>query len=103
MVKTIDFRKATKDFEKLLEDVKSGTNQYVVKDNGQELAVLLSFNDFNNFQRLAKNKTEAKERFFKIVDKIQKSNKDVPCEQIETDVAQAVGEVRKMKQKEKTN
>jgi len=101
MVKTIDFRKATKDFKRLLEDVKSGTIQYIVKDNGQELAVLLSFNDFNNFQRIAKDKAEAKERFFKIVDKIRDSNKDVSYDQIESDVAQAVVEVRKMKQKER--
>ncbi|MBD3337848.1 MAG: hypothetical protein GF353_01980 [Candidatus Lokiarchaeota archaeon] len=43
---------------------------------------------------MLKIKEQAKKRFFELVDKIQQANKNIPSEQIEKDVAQAVAEVR---------
>lgn len=97
MVKTIDIREADKNLKKLLEEVRSGANQYVIKDNGHELAVLISFNDFQHFTG---GKEHSKKRFFEIVDKIRERNKDVPYEQIKKDVSQAVAEVKQMELEE---
>lgn len=97
MLKTIDFKDAAKNFKKLINEVDQGTNQYLVKDNGHEMAVLLSLDDYNNFRQLLQNEVQAKKGFFEMVDEMREYNKDVPSEQIEKDVAQAVAEVRQEK------
>jgi len=97
MVKTIDFEYAAKNLKKLLIEVRSGVNQYILKDNGQEMAVLLSFNDF---QRFSESKEQAKKRFFEMVDKIHQRTKDVPLKEIEDAVNEAVAAAKQEELKE---
>jgi prevent-host-death family protein len=97
MLKTIESNEAEKKIKSLLDEVSQGTNQYIFKKNEQNLAVLLSYEDFNVFKRLVQSKARNKERFFEIVDQIRQRNKNIPFEQIENDVAQAVAEVRQAK------
>jgi len=96
MVKTIDFKDATKKIQQLLEEMTEKDNQYIIKSNGQNIAVLLSYNDYQAYTAYQKRKEKSKKRFFEIVDQIRERNKDVPYEQIEKDVAQAVSEVKQM-------
>lgn len=97
MLKTIESNEAEKKIQSLLDEVSQGTNQYIFKKNKQNLAVLLSYEDLNVFKRLVQSKARNKERFFEIVDQIRQRNKNIPFEQIENDVAQAVAEVRQAK------
>ena len=97
MVKTIDFKYMTKNLKKLLEEIIKKKNQFIVKSNGQNVAVLIPFDDYQRLTELAEEKEQAKENFFDMVDELREYNKDVPFEQIEKDVAQAVAEVRQMK------
>ena len=97
MVKTIDFKYMTKNLKKLLEEIIKKKNQFIVKSNGQNVAVLIPFDDYQRLTELAEEKEQAKENFFDMVDELREYNKDVPYEQIEKDVAQAVAEVRQMK------
>lgn len=94
MVKTIDFKDATTKIQQLLEEMTEKDNQYIIKSNGQNIAVLLSY---NNFQDLTKREEQAQKSFFEMVDELREYNKGVPYEQIEKDVAQAVAEVRQKK------
>ncbi len=96
MVKTVDLKEATNNLQKLLEEITEEDNQYIIKSNGQNIAVLLSYNDYQDFTAYQKRKERSKKRFFEIVDQIRERNKDVPYEQIEKDVAQAVAEVKQM-------
>ena len=93
MVKAIDLNEAVRNFRQLLKDVSRGTNNYIVKDKGREMAVIISLSDFKSYTQ---RKEQSKKRFFEMVDKIRERNKDVPFKQIEKDVAQAVSEVKQM-------
>ena len=97
MVKTIDFKYMTKNLKKLFEEITKKNNQFIVKSNGQNVAVLIPFDEYQRLTELAEEKEQAKENFFDMVDELREYNKDVPYEQIEKDVAQAVAEVRQMK------
>lgn len=94
MIKTINFKDVAKNIQQLLKEMTQEDNQYIIKSNGQNIAVLLSY---NNFQRLIESKEQAKKSFFDMVNELREYNKDVPYEQIEKDVAQAVAEVRQKK------
>lgn len=102
MLKTINYNDAVRNLKKLLEEVKQGTNQYIVKDNGHEMAVLLSLDDYNIFQQLLESRSYAKKNFFEMVDELRAYNKDIPFEQIEKDVAQAVAEARQEKYRKRS-
>ena len=42
MVKTVDLKEATSNLQKLLEKMTEEDNQYIIKSNGQNIAVFLS-------------------------------------------------------------
>jgi prevent-host-death family protein len=92
MLKTIDFKDAATNLENLLKEVKQGTNQYIVKDNGNEMAVLLSYNDFQN---LTESKELTRKRFFEMIERLYQRTKDVPLEKIEDAINEAVKVARK--------
>ena len=94
MVKTVDLKEATNNLQKLLAEITEEDNQYIIKSNGQNIAVLVSY---NNFQDLTKRIKQARKNFFEMVDELREYNKEVPYEQIEKDVVQAVAEVRQKK------
>jgi len=95
MVKTIDVKDATQKIQQLLEEITEGANQFIIKNNGQNIAVLLSYEDYQSYADYLIRKEESKQRFFEMVDKIRERNKDVPYEQIEKVVAEAVAEVKR--------
>lgn len=94
MLKTIEASEAEKNIKNLLEEVSRGSNQYILKQDNQSLAVLLSIEDYNLFKQLVQKKSNDKKKFFKIVNQIRLRNRKIPFEEIEEDVAQAVNEVR---------
>jgi PHD/YefM family antitoxin component YafN of YafNO toxin-antitoxin module len=93
MVRTIEFKEAQKKFNQIFDTVSEGINQYIIKRNDKKSIELLSYEEY---QSLTKNKEQAKKRFFEMVNQIQEANKNIPSEQIEKDVDQAVKEVRQM-------
>ena len=88
MLKTIDFKYMTNNLKKLFEEITAKNNQFIVKSNGQNIAVLIPFDDYQRLSELAEEKEQARKRFFEMVDELREYNKDVPFEQIEKDVAQ---------------
>ena len=92
MLKIIDFKDAANNLENLLKDVKQGTNQYIVKDNEDEMAVLLSYHDF---QQLSESKELASQRFFKMIERLYQRTKDFSFEEIEGAINEALKVARK--------
>lgn len=100
MVKTIDFKDATKKIRQLLKEMTEKDNRYIIRSNGQNIAVLISFGDYRNFTDSAAKREQAKQRFFKMVDKIHQRTKDVPLTEIEDAVSEAVAFAKKEELKE---
>lgn len=76
-------------FDELLGQVEHGVEPVVVERAGETVAVLVSPEWWEQYQR------EAKERFFKIVDEIQARNVYEDPDEVERIVAEAVEEVRR--------
>ena len=64
MVKTIDFKYMTKNLKKLFEEITKKNNQFIVKSNGQNVAVLIPFDEYQRLTELSEEKEQAKENFF---------------------------------------
>lgn len=95
MIKTIDINKARDNFDELMDEVSSGENQYVVKDNGKRQIALMSLDDFNNYQSMIRSKEETRIEVIEMLKEIWEFNKDIPPEEIERDIAKAVAAVKK--------
>jgi prevent-host-death family protein len=61
----------------------------IVEKQGKPVAVVISPEDYERYQRLAK------ERFFQVVRQIQEDNKDKDPDEVYRDVTEAVEEVRR--------
>ena len=81
MVKTFDLKKASKDLQRLVRDVKKSADQYILKEGHNGVAALISIEDY---QKLLRNREEAKKRFFEIVDQVRERNKDIDPQEIAT-------------------
>jgi len=75
MIKIIEFEKANENLKQLLEEVNKGINQYIIRSNEHDLAVLISFDDY---QRYTESKEQAQKSFYQMVDELREYNKDVP-------------------------
>jgi len=84
----------------LLNEITKENNLYIVKSNDQNIAVLLSYNDYQSFTESAARRDQAKKRFFEMVDKVHQRTQDVPVEEIEDVVNEAVSAAKKEELKE---
>lgn len=100
MLKTVDLKEATNNLQRLLLEIIEQDSQYIIKSNGQNIAVLLSFDDYQNFTESSEKREQAKHRFFEMVDKIHQRTKDVPLADIEDAVNEAVMFAKKEELKE---
>ena len=101
MVKTVELKEATNNLQKLLEEMTEEDNQYIIKSNGQNIAGLISFDDYRDLTDATAKREQAKQQLFEMVDKIHQRTKDVPLAEIEDAVSEAVTFAKKEELKEK--
>jgi prevent-host-death family protein len=91
MTKTIKASVARQQFSKVPNEVFRGESRVVVEKSGIPVAAIISAEDFKRLARLEAERN----RDFAILDEMREAFKDVPAEEIEQEVAKALGEVRK--------
>ena len=96
VTKRISAKEARDNFGDLLGSVHYGGQPVIVEKKGRPFAVMISPEDFERFQKIAK------EQFFETVREIQEANKDADPEQVLADVTQAVEAVRQERYERKT-
>lgn len=89
VTRRISAKEARDNFSDLLGSVHYGGQPVIVEKKGRPFAVMISPEDFERFQ------TIAKEQFFETVREIQQANKDADPEQVLADVTEAVEAVRR--------
>jgi prevent-host-death family protein len=87
MKRTLSAVEARKRLGEILEGVYYRGDEVIIERAGKPMAVVLPMNRYEAIVR-------ARERFFELMSKSWEFNKDVPLEQIERDVDEAVRAVR---------
>ena len=90
MIKTVGSRDARSRFSELLGEVHYGSQTVIVERSGRPMAAIIPV---EVYRRLVAER----EARFEVLDAIRRQMPDVPAEQVEQDVAQAVAAVRKAK------
>ena len=96
MEKTIDIKDLTNadSIRLLIAQLKNGKDQYILKDNGQPQAALLSLDDLALLKQAQQNKQKAWDRLFENLEKVHARNPDVSEEQVHADVEEAIRAIR---------
>ena len=96
LTRRISAKEARNNFGDLLGSVRYSGDPVIVEKKGRPFAVLISPEDFERFQQIAK------ERFFAVAREIQEKNKDADPDQVLADVTEAVEAVRQEEYERKT-
>jgi prevent-host-death family protein len=88
LTRRVSAKEARSNFSDLLGSVHYGGDPVIVEKKGRPFAVLISPEDFERFQMIAK------EQFFETVREIQQANKDADPQEVLRDVTEAVEAVR---------
>jgi prevent-host-death family protein len=96
LTRRISVKEARSNFSDLLGSVRYSGDPVIVEKKGRPFAVMISPEDFERFQAVAK------ERFFETARAIQQDNKDADPEQVLADVTEAVEAVRQEEYADKT-
>jgi prevent-host-death family protein len=88
--RTVKASEARQQWSQLLNEVFRGATRVVVEKSGIPVAAIISADDLKRFRLLEQRRAER----FKVLDEIGEAFKDVPTEEIEREVAQALAEVR---------
>ena len=83
-----------KRFSEVLENIDNGTDHYIIKDNGQAKAALLSLADLILLKHTKAAKQKAWDRLFKILDRNHARNPDVSENEVHALVAEAIQATR---------
>ena len=87
MAKTVGSREARNQFSQLLGEVHFGHQNVIVKRSGRPMVAIIPIEDY---QRLIAER----EARFEVLDRIRHRMPNVPVEEVEADVAEAVAAVR---------
>ena len=96
VTKRISAKEARDNFGDLLGSVRYGGQPVIVEKKGKPFAVVISPEDFERFQEIAR------EQFFETVREIQQANKDADPDEVLADVTEAVEAVRQERYERKT-
>ncbi len=88
MEKTIGAYEARRRFGQLIEEAYYRRDHFIVERAGRPMAVIVSIDDYERWQRLAK------ERFFSMLQGVWERSGEVPAEELEEDVEKALEELR---------
>ena len=91
MAKRLSVKDARAKFSDVLGTVFYGKEPVIVERKGRPMAVIISPEQWEQYQR------RAKEGFFEAIDRIQQRNLDKDPNDVERDVAEALKEVRRMR------
>lgn len=98
MTQTIKTSEARQHWSRILNKVYKDEARVVVEKSGIPVAAVISTKDFERLTQLEEQRAER----FKVLDEIGAAVKDVPVEEIEQHVTQAIREVRsKNRQRDK--
>ena len=96
LTRRISAKEARNNFGDLLGSVRYSGDPVIVEKKGRPFAVMISPEDFERFQQLAK------EQFFETVREVQQDNKDADPDEVLRDVTEAVEAVRQEEYERKT-
>jgi prevent-host-death family protein len=96
VTRRISAKEARNNFSDLLGSVRYSGDPVIVEKKGRPFTVLISLEDFERYQQLAK------ERLFDTVRAVQQDNKDADPDQVLADVTKAVEAVRQEEYERKT-
>ncbi len=96
MIKNIDLKDLAdaESLRQVLARIKKGEDQYILKDNDQPQAALLSLEDLELLKQAKENKQKAWDRLFENLEKVHARNPDVSEEQVHSDVEEAIRAIR---------
>jgi len=99
MIKEIDLQDLTNtdDIRQLIDHLKSSQDQYILKENGEPLAALLSLEDFELLQKANIDKEAAWQDLFENLNEVHSLNPDVSEKEVHADVAAAIRAIRRKK------
>jgi prevent-host-death family protein len=81
--RTISDRQAKEHFAQLLQDVFRQSQSVVIEQAGQAMAVLIPIEQYRQLK-------ERRAAFFATIDEVQQHTRQVPPEELEADIAEAV-------------
>ena len=81
--RTISDRQAKEHFAQLLQDVSRQSQSVVIEQAGQAMAVLIPVEQYRQLK-------ERRAAFFASIDEVQQRTRQVPPEELEADIAEAV-------------
>ena len=81
--RTISDRQAKEHFAQLLQDVSRQSQSVVIEQAGQAMAVLIPVEQYRQLK-------ERRAAFFATIDEVQQRTRQVPPEELEADIAEAV-------------
>ena len=90
MEKTVNALKARQNLGAILEEVYYKGDQYIVERAGKPMAAVVPMSQYLQWKK-------QRERFFAAIDEVRERNAGATPEEIEAEVAEAVREVRRMK------
>lgn len=88
MTKTVGSREARNDFSHLIGEVHYGGQVVIVERSGRPMVAIIPVDDY---QRLIAER----EARFQVLDEIRRQMPDLPVEEVERDIAEAVAAVRR--------
>ena len=101
MVRNIELKDLSSldDVFQLIKNLKPGEDQFVLNEDGEPKAALLSVQDLELLQNAKQNKKEALKELFSTLDAVHERNAHIPEEEVHADVAEAIAAVRQERRK----
>lgn len=93
---TLEASEATMQWSQVLASVRAGERRVLVEENGIPVAAIVSADDLAQLKRFEADR----DRRFAALDRIGEAFKDVPVEELESEVAKALAVVRERKRKQ---
>jgi prevent-host-death family protein len=88
MEKTIGAFEARRSLGKLIEEAFYKKDSFIIERSGRPMAVLVSIDDYQRWQRLAKDQV------FAMIEAVQKRNAKVPSAELDRDIRDALKSLR---------
>ena len=87
---TLQISEVKNQISDIVEQVSNGRSRIIVEKDGSPVAVLISIAELARLEQIAQERAER----FRILDDIGAAFADVPVDELEAEVARALGEVR---------
>lgn len=101
MVRNIELKDLSSldDVLQLIKSLKPGEDQFLLNEDGQPKAALLSVQDLELLKSAKQNKKEALKELFSTMDAVHAHNAHIPEVEVQADVAEAIAAVRRERRK----